>query len=394
VGAGKASLRIAEALEDVLGDRIDAGVVVVREQEVRPLRSIEVIPADHPLPSARSVHGARRLLETVSDLKAQDIVIACVTGGSSALVCLPPENVSLDEKRRLHLSLLECGADITEINTVRKHVSLIKGGRLAHRALPARIVNLTVSDVAHDPFEYVTDLTVNNTTTPSDAIAILHRYDLWKDVAKSIRDYLSDDTNARMPDLSMVDIQTVLLVNGDTACTAMAKHARRRGLRSYVLTTALEGEARDTGRVLAAIAEECASRGRPFDPPCAIVGCGGEATVTLRGEAATFGEGGPNQESALSFGLTVSPNQPIACVMIDTDGSDGGGPFAGAVVDSTTRSRAVDIGLDPRAALASHRSLQILSALADLVRTGPTGTNVNDLFVIVVGDSQLGVSKG
>jgi len=381
VGAGKASLRIAEALEELLGDRITDGVVVVRRGQRGCLSRIRTWEADHPIPSERSQRGAQLLFEVANRAGAGDLVFVCVTGGSSALACYPPAGVSLTEKQEVHRLLLQSGANILEINAVRKHVSEIKGGRLARRIAPAKIVNLTISDVAGDPLDYITDLTVPDTSTVADAIQVLHRYHLWDRMPESVRQHLLQGEKAESPDLSEVDIYTLMLATGDTACEAMARRAAELGLRSLVLSTFLEGESREAGIVLATIAKEVVRKGRPITPPCVLLGCGGETTVTLEGN---FGTGGPNQELVLGAALKLEPDEPVAIAAVDTDGADGGTEFAGGLVDGLTRRRLEEKGIDLRTVLTDHLASYALRELGDLIITGQTHTNVNDMFVVAV----------
>jgi glycerate 2-kinase len=385
VGAGKATFAIAAALDAKLGERIDAGLVAVRgDQEIAPL-GFEVAVADHPLPSERSADVAARLLEMVEPLGAEDLVLACFTGGSSALASLPPDGVTDAEKRELHELLLASGMPISAINTVRKHVSRFKGGRLAALAAPARVVNLTVSDVAGDVLDLLTDPSVQDTSTAADARAVLDAYGLTERVPASVRAHLESDA-AESPRLDPDLVDTELLVTGHGACEAMIEAAAAAGWRAVQLSTSLEGEARELGRLVANLARGSAREGAPFDAPVILVGCGGESGVTLR-EGAEFGTGGPNQDAALAAALELD-GAPVAAVMIDTDGSDGGTEWAGAVADGVTVARARELGLDLRQALLSHRSAEPLAALGDLVETGATGTNVNDLIVLAVGRAE------
>jgi glycerate-2-kinase len=382
VGAGKATFAVAAALEARLGDRIDAGLIAVRHDQVTTPLATRVEVADHPLPSDRSAAVAARLLETVEPLGAGDLVLACFTGGSSALASLPPLGVSVADKRALHELLLASGMPITAINTVRKHVSRLKGGRLAAAAAPARIVNLTVSDVAGDALDVITDPSVQDTTSAADARAVLVAYGLWHRVPASVREHLHSPA-AESPQLDTSLIHTELLVTGHGACEAMMLEASAAGSAAVTLSTSLEGEARELGRLVANLARGSALDGTPFSAPVVLVGCGGEAGVTLAPGAA-FGTGGPNQDAAIAAALELE-GAPVAAEMIDTDGSDGGTEWAGAVVDGTTVARARELGLDLRQALLSHQSSEPLAALDDLVETGATGTNVNDLIVLAIG---------
>lgn len=382
VGAGKATFAIAAALEARLGPRIDAGLIAVRhDQETTPLQ-IEIAVADHPLPSERSADVAERLLAMVEPLGPDDLVLACFTGGSSALASLPPAGVSVEEKRDLHELLLASGMPIAAINTVRKHVSDFKGGRLAALAAPARVVNLTVSDVAGDVLDLLTDPSVQDTSTAADARAVLDAYGLWDRVPASVRRHLKSEA-AESPTLDPELVHTELLVTGHGACEAMMAEAEAGGSAAIQLSTSLEGEARELGRLVANLARGSAVEGAPFQPPIVLVGCGGESGVTLS-PGTDFGTGGPNQEAALAAALELD-GIPVAAVMIDTDGSDGGTRWAGAIADGTTVARAKELGLDLRQALLSHHAAEPLTALGDLIDTGATGTNVNDLIVLAVG---------
>jgi glycerate 2-kinase len=381
LGAGKASLAIAAALERILGKRLSGGAVAVLGPATN-LEHVEALPADHPLPTERSVAAGNRLIELAGELGPDDIAICCFTGGSSALSAVPPPDVSLEEKRELHALLLASGMPITEVNAVRKHVSLSKGGRIAELAAPAPVINLTVSDVAGDPLDAITDPSVPDSTTPADAIEVLRDYGLWDRVAPSIRAHL-DSPAARSPSLDGVHLQSLMLTDGTTVCDAMTLEATALGLRSVVVSTTLEGEARWIGSTLANLARESAERGSPFAPPCVLLGCGGEGTVEL-GPDGALGDGGPNQEAALAAALALE-GVHAAALFLDTDGSDGGGPIAGALVDGTTAERARAVGGDLRGALLQHRATAVVEATGEAVRTGPTETNVNDLFVLNVG---------
>lgn len=385
VGSGKATLAIASALEQVLGDRIDGGAIAVRDgAENGALDRIEVLPADHPLPSERSVEAARRMLELVAGLDEGDLVLAAFTGGSSALTSLPPAGITHEEKRTLHELLLASGAPISEVNAVRKHVSAFKGGRFAASVAPARLVNLAVSDVAGDVLDTLTDPSVQDTSTVDGALEILHRHGLWDRLPASIRAHLGSDA-AHSPRLES-EPHTVLLVTGAAACEAMAAAANAAGAAAHVVSTELEGEATWIGRHLAELATSCARNGRPLGAPCVLVGCGGEATVTLAGgPSESFGAGGPNQEAAAVAALHLAADLPVAACFIDTDGSDGGSDAAGAVVDGLTGERAQVAGVDLAAAVSEHRTGAAFAGLGDLIVTGPTQTNVNDLFVVAVG---------
>jgi glycerate 2-kinase len=382
MGAGKATLSIAAALQRILGDRIDGGLVVVPRGHGRPLGGIEVVEADHPLPTEASLAAAQRLAALAGTVARGDLVLGCFTGGSSALACLPAAGVTLAEKHELHRLLVRSGAGIGEVNAVRKHVSGIKGGRLAHAMAGGRIVNLTVSDVSGGALDAITDPTVQDTTTVEDAIEALRIHGLWDQVAGSVRRHL-ESGRAESPSLTGAAVRTVVLVDGETACRAMAERAAEVGYRPIVISTSLEGESREVGATLIDLGRESARSGRPFAAPCMLIGCGGETTVTIR-NGALLGAGGPNQEAALGGALRLGESESVAAAFIDTDGADGGSDAAGAVVDGHTSARAGAAGIDLRGALFGHASGAALRALDDLIVTGPTGTNVNDMFAIGV----------
>jgi hydroxypyruvate reductase/glycerate 2-kinase len=374
VGAGKASLRLAQALEARVGACIDDGLVVVPEGGSGHLEHVACCEASHPLPDEHSAAAAEALLRLVREA-GDRLVITCFTGGSSSLACAPPPGVSLDEKRELHRLLLRSGASIVEINAVRKHVSALKGGRLAALAAPSPVIALTVSDVAGDPLDAISDPSVQDTTTRHQAVAVLKRYGLWQRVAPSIREHL-DEQGCESPVLDRSLLQSALLVTGKHVCDAMEQRARELGFQSTALPDA-EGESSMLGP---ALVSRIRTSGDDSGPRM-LVGCGGEATVTL-GDEAVFAAGGPNQEAALAAALTLGDGDSVAAVFLDTDGRDGGSSSAGALIDGRTAGRAREAGVDLAAALAAHRSGEAFGALGDAVALGATGINVNDLFVI------------
>jgi hydroxypyruvate reductase len=390
LGAGKATLAIAEGVAEVLGDRLGRSLIVTQRGTSRRIPGVDVREADHPVPSAASHEAGRALLDLAATAGPNDLVITAFTGGSSALACLPPEGVSFGAKQDLHRRLLASGAPIEQINAVRKHVSAVKGGRLARAAAPARIVNLTLPDVASGRLDCITDPTVTDESTVAEAVAVLRSRGLWDAVDPAVRAYL-DDPQAHSPDLSDVDIHTVLLTDGEQACAAMAQTCAELGLEPHVFGTQVEGEAATVGRMLATMAVEASRRNRPFAAPCALLGAGGESVVTLSGrlelDPARAGgiAGGPNQEAALGFAeaLPMDP-APVCAVFVDSDGSDGGTHNAGAIVDGTTPARAAAAGVDLTAALLRHDSATAFATLNDAVVTGPTGTNISDLWVVVI----------
>jgi len=375
LGAGKASLPIARALEDILGKRIRHSLVVVKEGQKKETGAIRVVEASHPLPDRRGYEAAQEALRLARQARENDIVFCAITGGSSALWPCPVDGVTLEEKREVHRLLLECGASIREINAVRKHLSRIKGGRLALAAFPAEIINLTVSDVTGDPYDYITCPTVPDTSTFADALAVLERYGLWQRMPRTAVEYLKAGTPASENPRGFGDnrVHTFLLVKSATVCEAAAAEATRLGFKARVLTSEMEGDSTRQGEDFGIALNSAAVSARR---PVALI-AGGETTVRLNG---TYGEGGPNQEFACAAALVLETDNEVV-VSIDTDGTDGPTDLAGALVDASTISRAREAGTDVATALAQHNVSPLLRRLSDAVITGHTGTNVNDLKV-------------
>ena len=392
LGAGKASTEVAAALAGALerdGREIAEGAVVTESPETRPSTAgVEVLPGDHPVPSDAGVESARRVLDLAERAGPDDLVLAAITGGGSALLAAPADPISPGDLRELTSALLACGASIDEINAVRKHCSAVKGGRLARAAAPATVVTLAVSDVIGDPLAVIASgPTVPDPSTYADALAVLDRYDLG--VPDAVRDYLrageagEHDETPTAGDPAFDRAQAFVVGNGRTAIDAAADAAAERGYEPLVLAAGVRGEARAAGTTHAAIAEECATRESPAEPPAVLLS-GGETTVTL-GDA--DGTGGPNAEFAASAGLAlaegplggIEDSPRIVVASADTDGIDGPTDAAGGIADATT--------LDPdaaRDALDRHDAYPLLDEADALLRTGPTGTNVNDLRVVVV----------
>lgn len=381
VGAGKASHPIAAALADVLGTRVCGGVVVTRDPALPDIGPIRVLHSDHPLPSDRSVLAAEAILDCVTAAGPEDLVLACFTGGSSALASLPPDGVEVLEKRALHQLLLSSGLAIAEINAVRKQVSRIKGGRVAVAAAPARVVNLTVSDVAGSPLDAVTDPTVQDTSSAQRARDLLHLAGLWDAVADSIRTHLSTGVDGVIVETTP---QTVVLADGASTVAAMAEAAAAAGFRAVVVADEVEG---DAAVVADRLCRQALSEADADPSPMMLLGCGGEAVVTLAA-ADSFGDGGPNQECALVAAQLLQGHR-AAAVFLDTDGSDGGTEYAGALVDGTTAPTAIELGVDLELVIASHRATEACEKLAAAVWLGHTGTNVNDMFAIAVTKEDL-----
>ena len=384
VGAGKASFRIAKALEDILGDRMTRGIVIVKYGQEGAFKRLVKMEAGHPVPDDSGLQGAYRIIELAEEMRKEDLVFAVITGGSSALMPLPVNGISLEDKQIVTELLLNSGAVIQEINAVRKHISRIKGGQLALRLHPAEIVNLTVSDVIGDwkMLDYITDNTVPDTSTFQDAQRTLKKYDLWSQVPFSVRRHLqSADQRMETPkQLDGIRIHSHILATNEMACFAASKEAEALGLNSMILSTKLEGESVEAGIFHAGIVREIAEHNRPIKPPCVIVS-GGETTVTING---IHGSGGPNQEFTLGCAIKIQGYPQIVGASIDTDGTDGPTDAAGGIVDGDSVERAKTCQLDIFESLRRHDSLNFLATLNDVIYTGATGTNVMNLRVLVV----------
>jgi glycerate 2-kinase len=386
IGGGKASGSMAEALEQVLGGRITEGLVNVPHGTKPKTKIIELHGASHPTPDDAGVEGTRRMLEIAELAKEEDLIICLISGGGSSLMPLPRGEVSIADKREITDALLKCGATINEINTVRKHISDFKGGWFAKKAYPATILNLILSDVVGDPLDFIASgPTVPDSTTFSDAIKVLNKYGLWNRTSQSIRKVLSDGDKGLIPDTPKANdeafkkVFNILVGNNRVASLAACRHLKSEGLGTVLLTTTLEGEARHVGVVLAAIAREVCVSGNPVPKPAGMI-AGGETTVTVTGK----GSGGRNQEIALAAAEKVKGLDGVVVASLSTDGVDGPTDAAGAIVDGKTVARAAKTGLAPEEYLAENDSYHFFSKLDDLIFTGPTGTNVNDISVITM----------
>ena len=387
VGGGKASGRMAEALEHILGDLIDGGVVIVprgTETDLR-LKRIKALGSSHPLPDEEGVKAVGEMLSLLEDVDEETLILAVISGGGSALMTYPAEGVSLDELREITSRLMLAGARINELNAVRKHLSAIKGGRLAARAQPATVVSLILSDVVGDPLDTIASgPTAPDSTTYGDAVEALKRYGLWTEAPPSVRRRLEAglkgevDETPKPGDPIFKRVLNIVVANNYTAASAALKRAESLGYRALLLSTRVEGEARVIGGLYASIAQEVVSTGHPLKPPAAII-AGGETTVTVRGP----GRGGRNQELALASALGLRGLDALVASMA-TDGVDGPTDAAGAVADGMTVERAEALGIDPLEHLNRNDSYNFFKPLGDLIETGPTGTNVNDIAVILV----------
>ena len=388
IGAGKASARMAQVVEEILGSHITDGIIVTKYGHALPLRRVKLVEAAHPIPDnagVEAVHGIRELLR---GLTKDDIVLVLISGGGSALWPAPAAGITLEEKQDVTGQLLRAGANIRELNAVRKHLSAIKGGQLARWASPARVISLIMSDVIGDPIDFIASgPTAPDTTWFSDALAIVQKYGIH--VPESVRERFQEGARGSIPDTPkpgdplFENVENYVIAKNRLLVDAAAGKARELSFNTIILGTEIEGEAKDIGFFFAAITREAASTGNPINPPACLLGSG-ETTVTVRGH----GVGGRNQEMALAWAISIAdrPFAGEACfASVASDGTDGPTNAAGGLVDPLTCSRAIQLGLTPQQFLSANDSSNLLKATGDLIVTGPTQTNLMDLQVLLVG---------
>jgi len=387
VGAGKASGAMAAAVEEIVGDRIEGGVVMVPYGHYRPTARVRVQEAGHPIPDEAGQHGAEAIHSLLRRAGARDLVIAVVSGGGSALLPLPVEGVGLPDKQEMTRQLMACGATIREINAIRKHLSRIKGGRLAAAAVPARLMVLILSDVVGDPVDSIASgPTAPDPTTYADSCAILARYGLEQTAPRAVLRHLHLGLEGRAPetpkphDPLFANVQNLIVGSNLQALRAAAERAQGLGLTPLILSSSIEGEAREVAKVHAALSREVRATGNPVPPPACLIS-GGETTVTLRGT----GVGGRNQEFALAVAVEIEDVPDVVVLSAGTDGCDGPTDAAGAVGDGATIGRARAIGLEAVGLLRDNDSHRLFRELGDLVVTGPTHTNVMDIRLLLIG---------
>ena len=379
VGAGKAAAAMAAAVEANWSGPIE-GLVVTRYDHSVPCQHIEVVEAAHPVPDAAGREAARRIFERVDGLGAQDLVLCLLSGGGSALLALPAARITLEDKQAINRALLRSGAHIGEMNTVRKHLSAIKGGRLAVAAAPAPVLSLIISDVpGDDPSVIASGPTVPDPTTSADAISILEKYriEIPPAVANHLRSPAAETPKPADPRFRIVTNRVI--ATPQDALEAAAQITRKGGFRPVILGNAIEGEAREVGVVHAGIAKQVALYGQPAEPPCALIS-GGETTVTVRGN----GRGGRNAEFLAGLAVALDGHAGISAVAADTDGIDGSEDNAGAFLFPDSLDRASRIGLSLTAHIANNDAYSLFARLGDLLITGPTRTNVNDFRAILI----------
>jgi len=379
IGTGKASAAMAQAVERNWPGDV-SGLVVTRYGYAVPCERIEIVEAAHPVPDAAGMEAARRLLSLVAGLSSDDTVLCLISGGGSALLPLPLDGIMLADKQAVNRALLKSGASIGEMNCVRRHLSAIKGGRLAAACHPARVITLAISDVPGDhPGDIASGPTVGDATTCADALAIVQRYAI--ELPPHVRDVLESGRgeSVKPDDRRLATTDFSLIATPQQALEAAAACARAAGVTPCILSDSIEGEARDVGKVMAALARQVALRGQPLRPPCVLLS-GGETTVTVRGR----GRGGRNVEFLLSLGIGLNGLPGVHALAGDTDGVDGLEEVAGAYLAPDSLARAWAKGINPKASLDENDGHGFFGALGDSVVTGPTLTNVNDFRAVLI----------
>jgi len=384
VGGGKAGAPMVRAVEDLLGERIGGGHVNVKYGHALSTHIVRIQEAGHPVPDQAGIDGSLAIVDILEQAGANDLVICLISGGGSALMSLPMQPVSLADMQTLTSQLLAAGATINEINAIRKHLEQLKGGRLAQLAQPAAVLSLILSDVVGNPLDVIASgPTVPDTSTYRDAWAIIERYGLAQEIPGTIAKVLRSGCDGGRPDTpkpgdpALERAQNVIIASNSLAADAARLKAEELGLNTLFLTSYLQGEAREIAQVLVAIAREIRDSGLPVPAPACVI-LGGETTVTLRGK----GKGGRNQEMALAAALAMEGLDDCLIACLATDGTDGPTDATGGVADGTTVRRGQDLGLDAHAHLGKNNAYPYLAAISDLLMTGPTQTNVNDLALI------------
>lgn len=387
VGAGKASAAMALAVERLLGRSVQSGCINVKYGHLAKLRHIGLNECGHPVPDPAGVEGAARIADMVNNAGEGDLVICLISGGASALLPLPAPPVTLEEKQQTTRLLLACGANIHEVNAVRKHISLLKGGQLARLAQPATVLSLLLSDVIGDDLDVIgSGPTAPDESTFGTALSVLSKYGIERDVPAAVRNRIEEGLRGAVPDTpkpgdsTFQRVQNVVVGSNMLAVEAAQRRARELGFRPLVLSTFVEGETREIARMHAAILKEISATGRPVKPPACLI-TGGETTVTLRGD----GLGGRNQEFVLAAALDLAGLRDVVVLSGGTDGTDGPTDAAGAIADGHTIARANELGLDAARFLSENNSYHFFEPLGDLVKTGPTNTNVMDIRLALAG---------
>jgi glycerate 2-kinase len=386
IGGGKAGASMASAMEEILEERLTAGLINTKYDYLAETKVVRINEAGHPIPDAAGMNGAREIVELAARASEDDLVICLISGGGSALMTLPVKGITLADMEALTSALLRCGATINEINTIRKHLSQIKGGNLSRLAYPAEIVSLILSDVVGNPLDVIASgPTVPDSSSFAQAYGIIERYGLLDELPSSIVQHLRQGNEGIIPetpkygDPIFTKTHNLIIASNEVAAKAAMAKAEDLGFNALLLSTFVEGEAREAAHVFSAIAKEILHSGQPvFRPACVVAG--GETTVTIRRE----GKGGRNQELALAAAIQLEGLDEAMIVALATDGTDGPTDAAGAIADGSTVRRATEKGLSAREYLANNDSYHFFEALGDLIITGPTNTNVNDLTFVFV----------
>jgi len=386
IGAGKASAPMAGAMESILGKRITNGLINVKYGHVTELRQVKLIEAGHPIPDDNGQHGADLIKNIAKNAIKNDLLLCLISGGGSALLPLPASGLTLKEKQDTIKVLLSCGASIHEINAIRKHISMVKGGRLAQAAYPATLVSLILSDVVGDDLDVIASgPTVPDTTTFSDCIEIFDKYNIRKQLPETVVNHIKAGSAGNVPetpkkdDSAFKNTQNVIIGSNIEAIIAAKRKAENLGYNTLILSSMIEGETRHVAHVHGAVAREILKTGNPLSSPACIIS-GGETTVTLTGK----GSGGRNQEFSLAAAIDISGKEKIVVLSGGTDGTDGPTDAAGAFADTTTLTRAEALNLDPLDFLLNNDAYNFFDKLGDLLMTGPTHTNVMDLRIVLV----------
>lgn len=385
VGAGKASGHMAQSLELILGKYLEGGIVVVKDGYRAPTKKIQLIEASHPLPDVRGVRATKQILKFVRSLTKHDLLFVLLSGGASSLLCSPALGLTLKDKQHTTNMLLQCGANIHDFNTVRKHLSAIKGGQLAQSS-SAKILTVTISDVMGDDLTTIgSGPTVSDPTSFQDAKVILGHYQIWNKVPERIQEHINQGIKGHVAETwkgrtrQNSHDQSIILANNQTAMSNIAKEAKRLGLHPYILATPFQGEAKNLGRILGAMAKDIREFGNPVRPPACLI-AGGEPTVTITGK----GKGGRAQECILAAAQELPGLTDVVVAGFGTDGTDGPTDVAGAIVDEKTVQRAKKKGLSIEKSLGNNNSYTFFNQVGGHIITGPTNTNVNDIYLALV----------
>ena len=386
VGTGKASSSMARAIEELFGDRMTKGVITTKYGHLLPLKQTQIIEAGHPIPDRKGYEGARKIQRLLKESGPNDLVIFLLSGGGSALLPFPADGIELKEKQEVTQLLLDTGADIKEINTVRKHISWMKGGWVAKWAYPSTVIALILSDVVGDQLDVIgSGPTVPDPSTFEEAWEILKKYDLLNEITPSIRKHLQSGREGKIEETpkpggaAFEKVSNILIGSNILALREAKKEAESLGFNTLILSSSIEGETREASRFHMAVAKEVISSGNPIPRPACILS-GGETTVTIKGK----GLGGRNQEFALAGALEISGVEKVVLLSGGTDGTDGPTDASGALADHTTVHRAKTMGLNPKAHLENNDAYPFFQKLGDLLITGPTHTNVMDVRIILV----------